>query len=145
MLCSDSALWLGSPVALQVCNLMSLLKYRATSRSSTHKDRHCFIFQKSRFGQERSFGALLEKAFSKKIKVQSGWWCLTFPIGSRHEDDVQHFKVMRDSKGNYYLWTEKFHSLNKLVDYYKTTSISRQKQIFLRDNSREEKVNTNYP
>ncbi|XP_050748872.1 GRB2-related adapter protein 2 isoform X2 [Gymnogyps californianus] len=56
-----------------------------------------------------------------------------------HEDDVQHFKVMRDSKGNYYLWTEKFHSLNKLVDYYKTTSISRQKQIFLRDNNREEK------
>uniref|UniRef100_A0A8C8AP53 GRB2 related adaptor protein 2 n=1 Tax=Otus sunia TaxID=257818 RepID=A0A8C8AP53_9STRI len=58
-----------------------------------------------------------------------------FSISVRHEDDVQHFKVMRDSKGNYYLWTEKFHSLNKLVDYYKTTSISRQKQIFLRDNS----------
>uniref|UniRef100_A0A8C3NLY6 Uncharacterized protein n=1 Tax=Geospiza parvula TaxID=87175 RepID=A0A8C3NLY6_GEOPR len=56
-----------------------------------------------------------------------------------HEDDVQHFKVMRDSKGSYYLWTEKFHSLNKLVDYYKTTSISRQKQIFLRDNSQGEK------
>ncbi|XP_074434526.1 GRB2-related adapter protein 2 isoform X1 [Larus michahellis] len=62
-----------------------------------------------------------------------------FSISVRHEDDVQHFKVMRDSKGNYYLWTEKFHSLNKLVDYYKTASISRQKQIFLRDNSREEK------
>ncbi|XP_009866717.1 PREDICTED: GRB2-related adapter protein 2-like isoform X3 [Apaloderma vittatum] len=62
-----------------------------------------------------------------------------FSISVRHEDDVQHFKVMRDSKGNYYLWTEKFYSLNKLVDYYKTTSISRQKQIFLRDNSREEK------
>ncbi|XP_064902917.1 GRB2-related adapter protein 2 isoform X3 [Columba livia] len=62
-----------------------------------------------------------------------------FSISVRHEDDVQHFKVMRDSKGNYYLWTEKFHSLNKLVDYYKTTSISRQKQIFLRDNSQEDK------
>ncbi|XP_009866716.1 PREDICTED: GRB2-related adapter protein 2-like isoform X2 [Apaloderma vittatum] len=58
-----------------------------------------------------------------------------FSISVRHEDDVQHFKVMRDSKGNYYLWTEKFYSLNKLVDYYKTTSISRQKQIFLRDNT----------
>ncbi|XP_065508716.1 GRB2-related adapter protein 2 isoform X3 [Caloenas nicobarica] len=62
-----------------------------------------------------------------------------FSISVRHEDDVQHFKVMRDSKGNYYLWTEKFHSLNKLVDYYKTTSISRQKQIFLRENSQEDK------
>ncbi|XP_068797616.1 GRB2-related adapter protein 2 isoform X2 [Struthio camelus] len=62
-----------------------------------------------------------------------------FSISVRHEDDVQHFKVMRDSKGNYYLWTEKFQSLNKLVDYYKTTSISRQKQIFLRDDSQGEK------
>jgi len=52
---------------------------------------------------------------------------------------------MRDSKGNYYLWTEKFYSLNKLVDYYRTSTISRQKQILLRDDSREEKVNTSYP
>ncbi|XP_034843357.1 GRB2-related adapter protein 2 isoform X3 [Mirounga angustirostris] len=55
-----------------------------------------------------------------------------------HEDDVQHFKVMRDNKGNYFLWTEKFPSLNKLVDYYRTTSISKQKQIFLRDRTRED-------
>ncbi|XP_064419243.1 GRB2-related adapter protein 2b isoform X2 [Latimeria chalumnae] len=55
-----------------------------------------------------------------------------------HEDDVQHFKVMRDAKGNYFLWTEKFTSLNKLVDYYKTSSISKQKQIFLMDGTRPE-------
>lgn len=60
--------------------------------------------------------------------------------GNRHEDDVQHFKVMRDNKGHYFLWTEKFPSLNKLVAYYKTTSISRQKQVFLRDKSQEDKV-----
>lgn len=118
---------------------------RATSGSSLHKDCHCMTSQKSRFGQARSFGTLLEKTFSKEVEVQSVWWSLTFLLGSRHEDDVQHFKVMRDSKGSYYLWTEKFHSLNKLVDYYKTTSISRQKQIFLRDNSQEEKVNANCP
>lgn len=58
----------------------------------------------------------------------------------RHEDDVQHFKVMRDNKGNYFLWTEKFPSLNKLVDYYRTTSISKQKQIFLRDGTKEDQV-----
>lgn len=52
---------------------------------------------------------------------------------------------MRDSKGNYYLWTEKFYSLNKLVDYYRTSTISRQKQILLRDDSREEKVSTSCP
>lgn len=63
-----------------------------------------------------------------------------FTLISRHEDDVQHFKVMRDNKGNYFLWTEKFPSLNKLVDYYRTTSISKQKQIFLRDRTREDQV-----
>uniref|UniRef100_A0A7M4FP46 GRB2 related adaptor protein 2 n=1 Tax=Crocodylus porosus TaxID=8502 RepID=A0A7M4FP46_CROPO len=68
-----------------------------------------------------------------------------FSISVRHEDDVQHFKVMRDAKNNYYLWTEKFQSLNKLVEYYKTNSISRQKQIFLRDDSREEKVSLGLP
>ncbi|KAB0393834.1 hypothetical protein E2I00_019910 [Balaenoptera physalus] len=61
-----------------------------------------------------------------------------FSISVRHEDDVQHFKVMKDNKGSYFLWTEKFPSLNKLVDYYRTTSISKQKQIFLRDRTREE-------
>lgn len=64
----------------------------------------------------------------------------SFALISRHEDDVQHFKVMRDNKGNYFLWTEKFPSLNKLVDYYRTASISRQKQIFLRDRTREDQV-----
>ncbi|XP_031205681.1 GRB2-related adapter protein 2 isoform X1 [Mastomys coucha] len=61
-----------------------------------------------------------------------------FSISVRHEDDVQHFKVMRDTKGNYFLWTEKFPSLNKLVDYYRTTSISKQKQIFLRDGTQDQ-------
>ncbi|XP_023666579.1 GRB2-related adaptor protein 2-like isoform X4 [Paramormyrops kingsleyae] len=56
-----------------------------------------------------------------------------FSISVRHHCDVQHFKVMKDKKGSYFLWTEKFTSLNKLVEYYKTTSISKQTQIFLRE------------
>lgn len=63
-----------------------------------------------------------------------------FSLISRHEEDVQHFKVMRDNKGNYFLWTEKFPSLNKLVDFYRTTSISKQKQIFLRNRTQEDQV-----
>ncbi|MBN3277116.1 GRAP2 protein, partial [Polyodon spathula] len=55
-----------------------------------------------------------------------------------HETDVQHFKVMKDGKGSYFLWTEKFPSLNQLVEFYKMTSISKQKQIFLVDGTREE-------
>ncbi|XP_072549707.1 GRB2-related adapter protein 2a [Salminus brasiliensis] len=61
-----------------------------------------------------------------------------FSISVRHEFDVQHFKVMKDNKGHYYLWSEKFTSLNKLVDYYKTSSISKQREIYLRDGSRDE-------
>ncbi|XP_070610908.1 GRB2-related adapter protein 2 [Erythrolamprus reginae] len=74
-----------------------------------------------------------------------------FSISVRHEDDVQHFKVMKDTNSNYFLWSEKFQSLNKLVEYYKNVSISKHKQIFLKEetkkgsqaNLREEACNKN--
>lgn len=53
----------------------------------------------------------------------------------RHESDVQHFKVMKDGGGHYFLWSEKFTSLNKLVDFYKVTSISKTREIYLNDGS----------
>uniref|UniRef100_A0A3Q2PLF3 Osteoclast-stimulating factor 1 n=1 Tax=Fundulus heteroclitus TaxID=8078 RepID=A0A3Q2PLF3_FUNHE len=56
-----------------------------------------------------------------------------FSISVKHENDVQHFKVMRDNKGQYFLWSEKFTSLNKLVEFYKTTSISKTRMICLND------------
>ncbi|XP_060101402.1 GRB2-related adapter protein 2 isoform X3 [Heteronotia binoei] len=65
-----------------------------------------------------------------------------FSISVRHEDDVQHFKVMKDTKGNYFLWSEKFPSLNKLVEYYKTFSISKHTQIFLKDETSKEQQDT---
>lgn len=40
---------------------------------------------------------------------------------------------MRDSQGRYFLWSEKFTSLNKLVDFYRTSSISRTREIYLND------------
>uniref|UniRef100_A0A3P9HEX6 Osteoclast-stimulating factor 1 n=1 Tax=Oryzias latipes TaxID=8090 RepID=A0A3P9HEX6_ORYLA len=58
-----------------------------------------------------------------------------FSISVKHESDVQHFKVMRDNKGQYFLWSEKFMSLNKLVEFYKTTSISKTRKICLKDGS----------
>ncbi|XP_019745492.1 GRB2-related adapter protein 2-like isoform X3 [Hippocampus comes] len=54
-----------------------------------------------------------------------------FSISVKHECDVQHFKVIRDERGHYFLWAERFTSLNKLVDFYKTTSISKTTSIFL--------------
>ncbi|XP_038563040.1 GRB2-related adapter protein 2a [Micropterus salmoides] len=58
-----------------------------------------------------------------------------FSISVKHESDVQHFKVMKDNKGQYFLWSEKFTSLNKLVEFYKNTSISKTREIYLRDGS----------
>ncbi|XP_048848397.1 growth factor receptor-bound protein 2-like isoform X2 [Brienomyrus brachyistius] len=63
-----------------------------------------------------------------------------FSISVRHHCDVQHFKVMKEKKGSYFLWTEKFTSLNKLVEYYKTNSISKQTQIFLREDRPSEPI-----
>ncbi|EGW01291.1 GRB2-related adapter protein [Cricetulus griseus] len=46
---------------------------------------------------------------------------------------VQHFKVLREASGKYFLWEEKFNSLNELVDFYRTTTIAKRRQIFLCD------------
>ncbi|XP_034749251.1 GRB2-related adapter protein 2a [Etheostoma cragini] len=58
-----------------------------------------------------------------------------FSISVKHDSDVQHFKVMRDNNGQYFLWSEKFTSLNKLVEFYKCTSISKTREIYLNDGS----------
>uniref|UniRef100_UPI00358E8A56 growth factor receptor-bound protein 2 isoform X2 n=1 Tax=Myxine glutinosa TaxID=7769 RepID=UPI00358E8A56 len=56
-----------------------------------------------------------------------------FSLSVKFGNDVQHFKVLRDGAGKYFLWVVKFSSLNELVEYHRTTSVSRTQQIFLRD------------
>lgn len=63
-----------------------------------------------------------------------------FSISVRHEHDVQHFKVIKDNKGHYSLWSDKFCSFNKLVDFYRTTSISKQRTIFLNDDTEDSRT-----
>uniref|UniRef100_A0A4W5KVJ3 Osteoclast-stimulating factor 1 n=1 Tax=Hucho hucho TaxID=62062 RepID=A0A4W5KVJ3_9TELE len=58
--------------------------------------------------------------------------------------DVQHFKVMADSRGQYYLWTEKFSSFNELVDYYKNNSVSKHSRIYLLDTETQVLVISSY-
>ncbi|NXN11897.1 GRAP protein, partial [Indicator maculatus] len=53
---------------------------------------------------------------------------------------VQHFKVFRERNGKYFLWEEKFNSLNELVDFYRTTTISKKQQIFLWDEDQSQEV-----
>lgn len=41
--------------------------------------------------------------------------------------------MLREPSGKYFLWEEKFNSLNELVDFYRTTTIAKKRQIFLQD------------
>lgn len=67
---------------------------------------------------------------------------LLFVALFRYGNDVQHFKVLRDGAGKYFLWVVKFSSLNELVEYHRTTSVSRNQQIFLRDIEQVTQVRT---
>ncbi|NXF31686.1 GRAP protein, partial [Nyctibius bracteatus] len=63
-----------------------------------------------------------------------------FSISVNYGQHVQHFKVLRERNGKYFLWEEKFNSLNELVDFYRTTTIAKQQQIFLQDEDQTEEV-----
>ena len=51
----------------------------------------------------------------------------------RFNNQVQHFKVLRDGAGKYFLWVVKFNSLNQLVEYHRAASVSRSQTIYLKD------------
>nr|XP_027225424.1 protein enhancer of sevenless 2B-like isoform X2 [Penaeus vannamei]XP_027225425.1 protein enhancer of sevenless 2B-like isoform X2 [Penaeus vannamei]XP_027225426.1 protein enhancer of sevenless 2B-like isoform X2 [Penaeus vannamei]XP_027225427.1 protein enhancer of sevenless 2B-like isoform X2 [Penaeus vannamei]XP_027225428.1 protein enhancer of sevenless 2B-like isoform X2 [Penaeus vannamei] len=53
-------------------------------------------------------------------------------------DGVQHFKVLRDTQGKFFLWVVKFNSLNELVEYHRSASVSRSHDIKLKDMTPEE-------
>lgn len=48
--------------------------------------------------------------------------------------------MLRERNGKYFLWEEKFNSLNELVDFYRMTMIAKEQQIFLRDEDQTEEV-----
>ncbi|XP_023247528.1 protein enhancer of sevenless 2B [Copidosoma floridanum] len=47
-----------------------------------------------------------------------------FALSVKHLDTVQHFIVLRDAQGKFFLWDKKFSNIIDLIDYYKRTSIS---------------------
>ncbi|NXF57088.1 GRAP protein, partial [Ciccaba nigrolineata] len=63
-----------------------------------------------------------------------------FSISVNYGQHVQHFKVLRERNGKYFLWEEKFNSLNELVDFYRTTTIAKKHQIFLWDEDQTQEV-----
>jgi growth factor receptor-binding protein 2 len=56
-----------------------------------------------------------------------------FSLSVLFAGQVQHFKVLRDGAGKYFLWVQKFCSLNELIEYHRKTSVSRTQTIYLRD------------
>ncbi|CAL8089358.1 unnamed protein product [Orchesella dallaii] len=56
-----------------------------------------------------------------------------FSLSVKCPDGVQHFKVLRDAAGKFFLWVVRFNSLNELVEYHRTSSVSRSQDVKLRD------------
>lgn len=56
-----------------------------------------------------------------------------FSLSVKCSDGVQHFKVLRDNQGKFFLWVVKFNSLNELVEYHRTASVSRSQDVRLTD------------
>lgn len=52
---------------------------------------------------------------------------------SSYGDHVQHFRVLKDGLGQYFVWDEVFSSLNQLVDFYKINSIAKERTVFLQE------------
>tara|TARA_B110000483_G_scaffold235956_1_gene308296 strand:- start:2 stop:682 length:681 start_codon:yes stop_codon:yes gene_type:complete len=62
-----------------------------------------------------------------------GGFSLSVRVHNRTGIHVQHFKVLRDDSGKYFIWLIKFNSLNELIEYHKTYSVSRTDDIFLKN------------
>lgn len=57
--------------------------------------------------------------------------CMLF--SSRFQENIQHFKVLRDGAGKYFLWVVKFNSINELIEYHRMSSVNRGQTIVLKD------------
>lgn len=56
-----------------------------------------------------------------------------FAISVRSQGAVQHYKILRNNEGNYQLWVVQFSSINELIDYHRSNSVSRTQTLLLRD------------
>lgn len=68
---------------------------------------------------------------------------ILFSSFNSYGDHVQHFKVLKDRDGYYFVWEEVFPSLNQLVEFYKTNSIAKERTVFLKDTEHTQKVRRN--
>ena len=57
----------------------------------------------------------------------------------RHEESVQHFKILKDANNRFYIWTSSSFSINQLVDKYHNENVSGdpRRVILLKDLTQE--------
>ncbi|XP_053200836.1 growth factor receptor-bound protein 2-like [Panonychus citri] len=84
----------------------------------------------SRADAERLLITQHEGAFLIRVSESSP---SDFSLSVKCGDYVQHFKVLRDTQGKFFLWVVKFNSLNELIEYHRSASVSRSQDIKLRD------------
>ncbi|XP_028841480.1 GRB2-related adapter protein-like [Denticeps clupeoides] len=56
-----------------------------------------------------------------------------FSMSVSYGDHVQHFKILQDVGSQYFVWDEVFTSLNQLVDFYRGSSIAKERTVYLKD------------
>uniref|UniRef100_A0A3P8QPJ3 GRB2 related adaptor protein 2a n=1 Tax=Astatotilapia calliptera TaxID=8154 RepID=A0A3P8QPJ3_ASTCA len=90
------------------------------------------------FREDATRGDAVEFLMNKHVGEFVIRGCRTSPgnfcISVKYEQGMMHYRLLRDKRGHYFLWSEKFTSLNKLVDFYKTNSISKSRIIYLNVN-----------
>ncbi|XP_067937973.1 growth factor receptor-bound protein 2-like [Watersipora subatra] len=96
----------------------------------TRIDSERLLLEKSQGQFKQPDGAFLLRT-SERDKASGN-----FSLSVKWRGSVQHFKVLRDmERGKYFLWTVKFNSINELIEYHKTSSLSQSENIYLTDMS----------
>lgn len=75
-------------------------------------------------------GNKCEGAFLVRLSESSP---TAFSLSVKCAKQVQHFRILKATDNKYFLWQERFDSLNKLVDYYRTETVSRNSTVYLQD------------
>lgn len=86
--------------------------------------------RRSRLESEQMLGNQQDGAFLVRLSESSP---NDFSLSVKCGTSVQHFRVLKDDENKYFLWQDKFTSLNELVEFYRATSVSRTSIITLRD------------
>ncbi|XP_061766976.1 growth factor receptor-bound protein 2a [Nerophis ophidion] len=56
----------------------------------------------------------------------------SFKLSVKSGNGVEHFDILRDGSGQYFIWVVKFKSINELVSYFHKSSVSQHHSLILK-------------